>query len=65
MGCTLGIQSDIEEEHTPQLFENNSQHQNDNELNEVNASNSEKFFDQDPNEDEDFEIPAFLRKQKF
>ena len=61
----LGIQSNIEEEHTPQLFENNSQHQNDNELNEVNASNSEKFFDQDPNEDEDFEIPAFLRKQKF
>ena len=28
-----------------------------------NASN--KLFDQDTNEDEDFEIPAFLRRQKF
>ena len=26
---------------------------------------SEKLFDQDSNEEEDFEIPAFLRKQKF
>ena len=26
---------------------------------------SEKLFDQDTNEDEDFEIPAFLRRQKF
>ena len=26
---------------------------------------TEKLFDQDTNEDEDFEIPAFLRKQKF
>ena len=27
--------------------------------------NSEKLFDQDATEEEDFEIPAFLRKQKF
>ena len=26
---------------------------------------SEQLFDQDLNEEEDFEIPAFLRKQKF
>ena len=26
---------------------------------------TEKLFDQDSNEEEDFEIPAFLRKQKF
>ena len=26
---------------------------------------SEQLFDQDINEEEDFEIPAFLRKQKF
>ena len=25
----------------------------------------EQLFDQEINEDEDFEIPAFLRKQKF
>ena len=37
---------------------------------ENNASNDnethiEKLFDQENNEEEDFEIPAFLRKQKF
>ena len=26
---------------------------------------TEQLFDQDVNEDEDFEIPAFLRRQKF
>ena len=26
---------------------------------------SDELFNQDSNEDEDFEIPAFLRKQKF
>ena len=26
---------------------------------------NEQLFDQDVNEDEDFEIPAFLRRQKF
>ena len=31
---------------------------------DMNTS-SEKLFDQDTNEEEDFEIPAFLRKQKF
>ena len=28
-------------------------------------STEEQLFDQDTNEEEDFEIPAFLRKQKF
>ena len=27
--------------------------------------NTEELFDQDSNEEENFEIPAFLRKQKF
>ena len=27
--------------------------------------NTTELFDQDLNEDEDFEIPAFLRRQKF
>ena len=27
--------------------------------------NTDQLFDQDINEEEDFEIPAFLRKQKF
>ena len=29
------------------------------------TGDTEQLFDQDINEDEDFEIPAFLRKQKF
>ena len=31
----------------------------------INENESEQLFDQDINEEEDFEIPAFLRKQKF
>ena len=30
-----------------------------------NDNDAEQLFDQDTNEDEDFEIPAFLRRQKF
>jgi len=59
---------DSEEEYTPKLFsedknfvtdentENFENHEN---------NNTEQLFDQDTNEEEDFEIPAFLRKQKF
>ena len=35
------------------------------EINEKVSSDTNQLFDQDINEDEDFEIPAFLRKQKF
>ncbi len=48
-----------DEEHTPKLFSDND---NSDVLNETHA---DKLFDQDLNEEEDFEIPAFLRKQKF
>ena len=50
---------------SPKLFsdEPNSEDQETNETLEGNASN--KLFDQDINEEEDFEIPAFLRRQKF
>ncbi len=47
-----------DEEHTPQLFSS------DNNSDEFSDSASEKLFDQEA-DDEDFEIPAFLRKQKF
>ena len=50
-----------EEEYTPKLFSE--------EINNENIKESEhdtdELFDQDLNEEEDFEIPAFLRKQKF
>ena len=49
-------------EHTPQLFsdENNSL---DNEID--TEDKSDDLFDHENKEDEDFEIPAFLRRQKF
>tara|TARA_B100000767_G_scaffold27550_1_gene23955 strand:- start:909 stop:2429 length:1521 start_codon:yes stop_codon:yes gene_type:complete len=58
---------DIIEEYTPKLFseEQNLQEKADLEKNEPTDNVSEQLFDQDINEEEDFEIPAFLRKQKF
>ena len=56
------------EDHTPKLFvdEQSYQHEDNNvENNEQENGDSDKLFDQDINEEEDFEIPAFLRKQKF
>ena len=60
--------SDSDEEYTPKLF---SEEQNF-ESEEINTgasvqenNDTEQLFDQDINEEEDFEIPAFLRKQKF
>ena len=35
------------------------------EKNDQENNETEQLFDQDINEEEDFEIPAFLRKQKF
>ena len=57
-------------EYTPPLF---SDKHVTNEINEkVEASDSieeenqnNSLFDQDTNEEDDFEIPAFLRRQKF
>ena len=55
-----------EEEHTPQLFSDDNESQSESNLDESNVDeHTEKLFDQDSNEEEDFEIPAFLRKQKF
>ena len=56
------------DEYTPQLFAE----EQDDKSNEENletfdneSDNSTELFDQDNNVEEDFEIPAFLRKQKF
>ena len=54
-----------EEEHTPQLFSDEYQHEAETDLSQANEENTEELFDQDSNEEENFEIPAFLRKQKF
>ena len=57
------------EEYTPKLFSEEQGYQSDDTLlktEEKKSNNSEELFDQDLiNEEEDFEIPAFLRKQKF
>ena len=57
------------EEYTPKLFSEEQGYQSDDTLSETEEkknNNSEELFDQDLiNEEEEFEIPAFLRKQKF
>ena len=56
-----------QQEYTPKLFTDDQN----NEVSETNTSAEEEtykednLFDQDMDEDEDFEIPAFLRRQKF
>ena len=58
----------ISEEYTPKLFSEEQSLYEDTEAENNNESiknDSDQLFDQDINEEEDFEIPAFLRKQKF
>jgi len=61
------ISEEIVEEYTPKLFSEEQSFHEDTlaETNESIENESEQLFDQDTNEEEDFEIPAFLRKQKF
>ena len=61
-------QENKEEEYTPKLFSEGQ----DSQLEEISTETTEEenketdqLFDQEINEEEDFEIPAFLRKQKF
>ena len=61
----INTNSNNEEHYTPKLFADESHHKTENDIEENLETNSEKLFDQDTNEEEDFEIPAFLRKQKF
>ena len=59
------INSDkIDEEYTPKLFSDEQSKENtDGDIHEDNNTN--QLFDHDNVEEEDFEIPAFLRRQKF
>ncbi len=57
-----------EEEHTPKLFSEGQEIQSEETgsgTNEEENKENDQLFDQDVNEEENFEIPAFLRKQKF
>ena len=57
-----------EEEYTPKLFSDENNYESE-EINKENIEHekneTDELFDQDLGEEEDFEIPAFLRKQKF
>ena len=58
----------LDEEYTPKLFsdEGSSEElESSPESNEEVESNEHKLFENDNSQDDDFEIPAFLRRQKF
>jgi len=63
----LKSSTEIIEEYTPKLFseEQSFEGNTSEEINEPIENDPNQLFDQDINEEEDFEIPAFLRKQKF
>ena len=54
------------EEYTPKLFSEEQNVYDPKETNDTIADETtDQLFDQDADEEEDFEIPAFLRRQKF
>ena len=59
------IKGEIEDEYTPKLFSEENIIENSKENDFSENQKTTELFDQDLNEDEDFEIPAFLRRQKF
>ena len=61
------LTNEIIDEYTPKLFseDQNLKDGEDSDHYEQKDTETEQLFDQDTNEEEDFEIPAFLRKQKF
>ncbi len=65
---SMNVDENHEEDFTPRLFseeQNFLTDENIGETNEQEKNYEEQLFDQDMNEEDDFEIPAFLRKQKF
>ena len=59
------FESTKEEEYTPKLFSDDQPHEEVEKQDTIHTDSAEQLFDQDTSEDEDFEIPAFLRRQKF
>ena len=60
--------SENEGEYTPKLFSDEESHQSEETIAETDdkeAAETGQLFKKEINEEEDFEIPAFLRKQKF
>jgi len=62
------INKNKDDEHIPKLFSEGQDFQSEErniETAEEENKDSDQLFNQDVNDEEDFEIPAFLRKQKF
>ena len=59
------FESTKEEEYTPKLFSDDQPRDEEEKEDIIQTDSAEQLFDQDTSEDEDFEIPAFLRRQKF
>ncbi len=62
------LSENINEEYTPKLFSEDQSYTSDEiteESSDQDNNDTDQLFDQGANEEEDFEIPAFLRKQKF
>ena len=59
------VENTVEEESSPMLFSDDKSQQSSESKNFDHSDESQQLFDQETNEDEDFEIPAFLRRQKF
>ena len=55
----------LEEEYTPKLFSEDQNHEDIVSKIKDERNETDQLFDQDTNEEEDFEIPAFLRRQKY
>ena len=55
----------LEQEYTPKLFSDDLNHANQADDIPKEDNRTEELFEKENNEDEDFEIPAFLRRQKF
>ena len=59
------LSGNLEEEYTPKLFSEDQKHEEEVSKIKNERNETDQLFDQDTNEEEDFEIPAFLRRQKF
>ena len=57
--------NNMSEEHTPKLFSEDLSGEESNSQDNNQENDADELFNQEVNEDEDFEIPAFLRRQKF
>ena len=59
------LNDNLDEEYTPKLFSDDQINEEEDKKVSKEENVSKELFEQEANEEEDFEIPAFLRRQKF